>query len=299
MKKKQVHLKSGLALLALATFFCFAKPAGGQSAHSQNRPVQDDDTTRQELANFDKFLDSHREIAEQLRKDPSLAKNQEFVKNHPALQTYLQDHPAVREEIREDPNAFMQAENRYDRDRDVKRDRDTDRQELASLDRFLDSHHETAERLRKDPSLVDNQEFVKSHPALQTYLQDHPAVRNEIKENPNSFMQEEARYDHHEDAMNRDRREVGLNRDMDRDTMHRHFGGFLGDHSDIALRLSKDPSLVKNQEFIESHPELKEYLSAHPEVKQELMANPQSFVKSSQQFTNKTATPAVQPKPKQ
>jgi hypothetical protein len=162
---------------------------------------------------------------------------------------------------------------------------------------------ETAERLRKDPSLVENQEFVKSHPALQTYLQDHPAVREEIKENPNAFMQEEARYDHREDALNRDRREDGLNRDMnrdlDRDTMRRHFGEFLGDHSDIALRLSKDPSLVKNQEFIDSHPELKEYLSAHPEVKQELMANPQSFVKSSQQFTDKPAAPAVQPKPKQ
>ncbi len=288
--------------------------------------TRDRDTTRQELANFDKFLDNHRETAEQLRKDPSLVNNQEFAKNHPALETYLQDHPAVREEIRENPNAFMQAENRYDRqednrdrdtdrqmanqdrdanrDRDpnrqtVNRDRDTNRQELASFDRFLDSHRETAERLRKDPSLVDNQEFVKSHPALQTYLQDHPAVRDEIKENPNGFMQEEARYDHHEDAMNRDRREDGLNRDMDRDTMHRHFGEFLGDHSDIALRLSKDPSLVKNQEFIESHPELKEYLSAHPEVKQELMTNPQSFVKSSQQFTNGTATPAVQPRPKQ
>jgi len=416
MKKKQVRLKSGLALVALATFFCFAKPAGGQSAPAQNRPVQDNDTTRQELANFDKFLDSHREIAEQLRKDPSLVNNQEFAKNHPALQTYLQDHPAVREEIRENPNAFMrqedrfdrrednrdrditrdrdttrqelanfdkfldnhretaeqlrkhpslvnnqefaknhpalqtylqdhpavreeikenpdafmQAENRYDRqednrdrdtdrqvanqdrdanrdpnrqtdnrDRDVNRDRDTNRQEQASFDRFLDSHRETAEQLRKDPSLVDNQEFVKSHPTLQTYLQDHPAVREEIKENPNAFMQEEARYDHHEDALNRDRREDGLNRDMDRDTMHRHFGEFLGDHSDIAQRLSKDPSLVKNQEFIESHPELKEYLSAHPEVKQELTTNPQSFVKSSQQFTNGTATPTTQPKPKQ
>jgi dsDNA-binding SOS-regulon protein len=418
MKKKQVHLKSGLALLVLATFFCIAKPAGGQSAPAQNRAVQDNDTTRQEVANFDKFLDTHREIAEQLRKDPSLVNSREFAKNHPALQTYLQDHPAVREEIKENPNAFMrqedrfdrrednrnrdisrdrdttrqelanfdkfldnhretaeqlrkdpslvnnqefaknhpalqtylqyhpavreeirenpdafiQAENRYDRqednrdrdtdrqvanqdrdanrdrdpnrqtderNRDVNRDRDTNRQELTSFDRFLDSHRETAERLRKDPSLVDNQEFVKSHPALQTYLQDHPAVREEIKENPHAFMQEEARYDYHEDAMNRDRRENGLNRDMDRDTMHRHFGEFLGDHSDIALRLSEDPSLVKNQEFIESHPELKEYLSAHPAVKQELMTNPQSFVKSSQQFTNGTATPTAQPKPKQ
>ena len=174
---------------------------------------------------------------------------------------------------------------------------ETDRQFLDRDE--IEQHRETAERLRKDPSLVDKQDFVKSHPALQTYLQDHPAVREEIKENPNAFMQEEARYDHHEDALNRDRREDGLNRDMDRDTMHRHFGEFLGGHSDIAQRLSKDPSLVKNQEFIESHPTLKEYLSAHPEVKQELTTNPQSFVKSSQQVTNGTATPTTQPKPKQ
>ena len=439
MKRKQVHLKSGLALLALATFVCFAKPAGGQSAPAQNRPVQDNDTTRQELAsfdrfldshretaerlrkdpslvdnqefvknhpalqtylqdhpavreeikenpnafmrqedrfdrrditrdrdttrqelaNFDKFLDNHRETAEQLRKDPSLINNQEFAKNHPALQTYLQDHPAVREEIRENPNAFMQAENRYDRQednrdldanrenrdrdaerqadnrdrdsnrdrdinrdrdanrRDASRDRDTTRHELASFDRFLDSHREVSEQVRKNPSLVDNREFVNNHPALQAYLQDHPAVREEIKENPKAFMQAENRYDRREDAMNRDRRDDGidrdrrddalnrdhregdLNHDMDRETMHRHFGEFLGSHSDVAERLSKNPNLVKNQEFIESHPELKEYLSAHPEVKQELTANPQSFVKSSQQFTNKTATPAVQPKPKQ
>ena len=34
-------------------------------------------------------MDSHPEIAEQLRKNPSLVNNQEFVENHPALQTFL------------------------------------------------------------------------------------------------------------------------------------------------------------------------------------------------------------------
>ena len=297
--KKIRYRNAGLALLALTACFYPCKPAAAQSAPAQDtRPVQDRDASREQLANFDRFLDSHREIADQLRKDPSLVDNREFVTNHPALQTYLQDHPAVREAIRQNPDSFMRAEDRLDR-REDDRDRDANRAELANFDRFLDSHREISEQLRKDPSVVDNREFVKNHPALQTYLQDHPGVREAIKQDPNAFMQEEARYDHHEDAMNRARREDGLNRDMDRDTMHRHFGEFLGDHSDIALRLSKDPSQVKNQEFIESHPELKEYLSAHPEVKQELTTNPQSFVKSSQQFTNGTATPTTQPKPKQ
>ena len=133
--------------------------------------------------------------AEQLRKDPSLADNPQFLKTHPALQTYLQEHSAVREELKENPSAFMRQEDRYDRSEND-RDRDNTRRELTNFDRFLDSHRETAEQLRKDPSLADNQQYLKDHPELQAYLQQHPAVQQELKNNPNTFMQEEARYDH-------------------------------------------------------------------------------------------------------
>ena len=241
---------------------------------------RDRDINRQELARFDQFLDSHRETAEQLRKDPSLVNNEEFARNHPALQTYLREHPELREQLKQDPNAFMHQEARYDR-REDDRGRDINRQELARFDQFLDSHRETAEQLRKNPSLVDNQEFLRNHPALQSYLRDHPELREQIKSNPNAFMQQEARYDRREDGMDRD------------NSSHRRstsFGEFLGSHSEISQRLSDDPSLVKNQEYMENHPELREYLDAHPDVKQELMANPQSFVKSAQQFSNTSNT---------
>jgi hypothetical protein len=373
MKKRKLHLKSWLALSTLATFFWLGTPARAQSVPAQdNRPIQDNDTTRQELArfdeflnshpevagqlrkdpslinneqfmkdhpalrtylqdhpaireqikrdpdtfmreadrfdrradgrdrdisreelaHFDQFLDSHREIAEQVRKDPSLVNNGEFVKNHPALQTYLQDHPAIREQLKENPNAFMHIEDRFDR-REDNRGRDINHEELANFDRFLESHRETAEQLRKDPSLVDNGEFVKNHPALQTYLQDHPGVREELKQDPNAFMQEEARYYHPNET----------DRDMDRDDVHRHFGEFLGGHPEISRQLAKDPSLVSKQEYLENHPELREYLNGHPEVRQELMANPQAFVKSSQQFNinagQTVKTPTANPKPNQ
>jgi hypothetical protein len=241
---------------------------------------RDRDINRQELARFDQFLDSHRETAEQLRKDPSLADNEEFIKNHPALQTYLRDHPELREQLKSNPNAFMHQEARYDR-REDDRGRDFNRQELARFDQFLDSHRETAEQLRKDPSLVNNDEFVRNHPALQSYLREHPEVREQIRTNPNAFMQQEARYD---------RREDGMDRDSSSHRRFTSFGEFLGGHSEISQRLSQDPSLVKNEEYMENHPELREYLSAHPDVKQELMANPQSFVKSAQQFSNTSKT---------
>jgi hypothetical protein len=301
MRKRRMHVKSWLSLSALAAFFWASTSASAQTTPAQNppttptqtnRPAQDNDINHQELANFDRFLDSHREIAEQLRKDPSLVNNQEFVKNHPALQTYLQEHPGVRGAIKDNPNAFMRQEDRFDHRED---NRDINRPELAHFDQFLDSHREIAVQLRRDPSLVDNQEFIKNHPALQTYLQEHPELRAEIRENPNEFMHQEARYDRGES-------------DMNRDTDHRpfaRFGEFLGSHSDIAQQLSKDPSLVKNQEYMENHPELREYLNANPDVRQGLMENPQSFVRYAQPFSNgnKTAgpelTPMTDPKPKQ
>ncbi len=142
-----------------------------------------------ELANFDQFLDSHRETAEQLRKDPSLVNNEQFVKSHPDLQAYLQQHPEVREEVKENPNAFMHQEARYERTENAPAtpnnrsglDRDTTRGELANFDKFLDSHRETAEQLRKDPSLVNNEQFVKSHPDLQAYLQQHPKCAKKLR----------------------------------------------------------------------------------------------------------------------
>jgi hypothetical protein len=192
-----------------------SQPQGGtQSA------TQDNDTTRGELASFDRFMDGHPEIAEQLRRDPSLVRNEDFVRDHRDLQEYLQQHPGVREEIRENPDRFMRQEQRFDRREDRRdfdrpqdrrdedrrdfdrpegrrdndrRDNDTTREELASFDRFMDGHPEIAEQLRRDPSLAKNEDFVRNHRDLQEYLQQHPGTREEITENPDRFMHQEQR----------------------------------------------------------------------------------------------------------
>src|SRR5580692_4216708 len=274
--KKTPHRNTGLALLALTACFYPSKPAAAQSAPAQDtRPAEDRDANREELANFDRFLDSHREIADQLRKDPSRLDNREFVTNHPALQTYLQDHPAVREQLRQNPNAFMQEEDRLDR-REDNRNRDANRAELANFDRFLDSHRETSEQLRKDPSLVDNREFVKNHPALETYLQDHPAVREQLRQNPNAFMQEENRFDRREDGRDRDR-------DANRAELA-NFDRFLDSHRETSEQLRKDPSLVDNREFVKNHPALQTYLQAHRGVREEIKQDPNRFMQEEARY---------------
>jgi len=144
--EKKVHFKNVLAFLGVAAFFWIG-PANAQTQDNNPPPRTSDsrfnDTTRAELASFDRFLDSHHEIAEQLRKDSSLVKNSEFVQNHPALQTYLQQHPEVREELTENPNAFMRQENRYDRSEDA-RDRDLNRPNNDRRD--VDTRRETNNR---------------------------------------------------------------------------------------------------------------------------------------------------------
>src|SRR5215469_13380077 len=168
MKRTGLTTLHWLATLALASFV-WAAPAGAQSQNSAN--LQDrDDLTRQQLAGFDQFLDNHPDLATQIRNNPSLVNNEEFVESHSVLQQYLQQHPEVREDLSQNPNAVMRQEQRYDRredadsDRDRNRDRDRNhdndsditRRELADTNVFFDNHPEIAEQLRNNPSLVDN-----------------------------------------------------------------------------------------------------------------------------------------------
>src|SRR5882757_3520418 len=204
MKKRSLPFKQSLILVTLATLFWFTVPATAQTSGSQDSP-QDQDTTRAQLAAFDQFFERHPEVAEQLRKDPTLMKNDEFRENHPALREFLQQHPGIREEFAENPGAFMRQEQRFDRHEDGRdRDSDTTRAQLGRMDQFLDSHPEIAEQLRKDPGLMKSDEFAKSHPALQEFLQQHPGIRQEVSENPNAFMRQEQRFDRREDGRGRD-----------------------------------------------------------------------------------------------
>src|SRR5580700_4493778 len=77
MKRANHLVHYGFILLTSGAFVLGGAPT---RAHSQSMaeqtgaqtPDRDDDATRRQLAGFDKFLDSHPEVAEQLRKNPSL-----------------------------------------------------------------------------------------------------------------------------------------------------------------------------------------------------------------------------------
>ena len=287
------------AILALGVLMS-AAPAGAQSQNPlPSTSNGDPDLSRQKLAAFDRFLDGHPELAQQLRKDPSLVNNEDFVENHSDLQRYLQEHPEVREDLNQNPNAVMHQEQRYDqresRDREEDRNRDLDRSrgngdiargertngERTNMDAFMDRHPEIAEQLRKNPALINNKEFAENHPALKEFLASHPEVREQLKENPNAVMDREQRFDQRENRVeNRVDRNVsrGELASMDR---------FMDSHPEIAEQLRKDPSLVDNKEFVQRHPALQEYLANHPGVREEYKENPNGFMRQEERFDRK------------
>jgi len=277
MKRGNYLAHWGFITLTCTGLVCVVAPtrALSQTETMASAPDRDDNITRRQLAGFDSFLDSHPELAELLRKDPSLVNNDEFVEKHGDLQQYLQQHPEVREELSQNPNGFMHQEQRFDRREDQARDRDVTRGELANMDRFMDSHPEIAEQLRRDPSLVNDQKFVKNHPELQEFLAEHPGVREEYKENPNAFMHREERFDRREDQM-RDRDVTrGELANMDR---------FMDSHPEIAQQLRRDPSLVNDKKFVDNHPDLQQFLAEHPGVREEYKENPNAFMHQEQRF---------------
>jgi hypothetical protein len=247
-----------------------------QNADAFMRPedrLDNRDRETRELAEFTRFMDDHREVAEQLRKDPSLADNRQFVENHPDFERFLQTNPGIRHQLTQDPNAFMQQEEQFNRTQNMQ-DRDN-RQDLAEIDRFLDSHREIAEQIQKDPLLADNRDFVKNHPAFRDFLRDHPQIRDEIRLDPRAFMRQEDRFDA---SQHRDDRDAS-NRPM------ASFGEFLETHQGIRADVTRDPSVVRDREYVQNHPELDGYLNAHPEVRDDMLADPDDFVRGAQQFS--------------
>jgi hypothetical protein len=297
--KTNVYARASWApLLALATLLLVGTSVSGQATPpTQNQPApmpqSGNDITRQEVVDFNRFLDSHPEVAEQLRKDPSLIDNRRWVADHPALQQYLREHPEVADAFRAHPDAFMRDEDRYGRQEG---DRNISPKDIADMSRFLDSHPEIAEQLRKDPSLIDNREWVANHPALQQYLREHPDVADAFRAHPDAFMRDEERYARQEG--NHDGR-LGVDEHSRGELTS--FGQFLGGHTTVAAELSSDPSLANNKEYLTNHPELNEYLQAHPTVSQQLAENPQAVLSSDwvQQGSGFSAKPVgPTPKPK-
>ena len=173
---------------------------------------------------------------------------------------------ADQRDVPRESESFYADEERYDRETS---DRNISRSDIVEMNHFLDSHPEIGEQLKKDPSLIDNRQWVANHPALQEYLKTHIDVSAAFRAHPDAFMRDEDRYDRDGDHLGGNRKSAD-----DRNRELTGFGQFLGGHTTIAADLSSDPTLASNKDYLANHPELNDYLQAHPTVSQQLSADP-------------------------
>lgn len=247
---------------------------GNDNDNGQNaQGMHSDRRLYREAVNFDQFLDQHPEIAGQLRSDPSLLDNQDYVDSHPALRTYRDDHPTMRESAEHDPAAFMQLS---EHSAGLK-------QEATSFAQFLDQHREIAEQIRRDPSLLDNRQFIDSHPALRTFRDNDTAMRQWAEQNPAAFMQLAENDNRGFENGDRDNPGQGFvperRGDANREAVN--FDRFLDQHREIGEQVRRNPSLADDQNFVSNHPALQGYLQDHPGVRDQLSQDPTAFMRQA------------------
>lgn len=138
---------------------------------------------RAELESFDDFLDAHGNVARVLRRNPTVAENEDFLNNHPELDEFLKNHAGVEQELREHPAWFVQREKRFSAAGEH-----VSRYELDTFDHLLDLHPEAAAELRNNPGLADDRDFLGHHADLREFFEDHPHVRENLKRRPWAFV---------------------------------------------------------------------------------------------------------------
>jgi hypothetical protein len=137
---------------------------------------------------------------------------------------------------------------------------------------YLDHHPEVARELGRNPGLVDNPQFLATHPGLDSYLASHPQIRTELQQHPERFMNAEGNY---ERAENRSNFEGAVSRFDE---------GYLDKHPEVARELSRNPRLADDPQFLASHPGLQSYLESHPGVRADLQRNPGHFMSAERNY---------------
>ena len=270
------------------------------------RPRLAKEAMSDQFAAVDKFLDQHPTIAKELEANPSLIKQKDYVADHPELEAFLKDKPALRDSLVDNPQAFMKGVATVDA-AEVKAGNPTmpptkapppprpdadglNRSQIGALDTFLDSNPGLAKQLQANPSLINNDGFLKDNPDLANFLQSRPDLALDWKANPSAAMTDLRRMDQLEAA-----RSIGNARPVEVRTAVKSFDNFLDNHPVIATEIDHHSSLAINASFIDSHPELKDYLQRNPGVAAELRNNPQSFMTLVGNFDQKE-TPRTEKK---
>jgi len=258
---------------ALPTLSIFLAMLGLAARGAASGPWQwqyQNENAREEFRSFEQFLSGHPWIAEKLRKDPTLANNRDFLNDNKELRKFLDAHPFVQGDLKQNPRAFIQNEQEFERwEREqVAGGGDPRLGAMAEFDQFLSNHPWIAKKLKEKPSLANEKDFLNDNSELPHFLNAHPNVQSALREDPVGFMQRVRDFEVYGSYYNNEAMRGQL----------AEFDQFLANQPWIAKKLKEKPSLANDRDFLHDNPEFGDYLSAHPVLQQEFRSNPRGVV---------------------
>ncbi len=125
--------------------------------------------------------------------------------------------------------------------------------EVNRFGKFLDTHPAIEARLRENAALLNDPVFLKNHPPLANFLTEHPNVRGALANRPRWFIHRELTRPTPAPAPASPAQVAELDR-------------FLDQHPDISRQLAEKPQLLRQPQFLNSHPALRDYVKQHPDL---------------------------------
>jgi hypothetical protein len=119
---------------------------------------------------------------------------------------------------------------------------------LRELDRFLDHHPLIESDLRVDPSLLENQGYLKKNPALHQFLLTNPELGAALQTVPRHFLHRALR------------REANVPIKWSEVAQ---LDAFLDQHPAIEQQLVRRPALILKPDFLAAETQLREFLVQH------------------------------------
>lgn len=158
--------------------------------------------------------------------------------------------------------------------------------EKNQMNTYLINHPGVNEQLQKDPSLINNPQWLAQHPAVQQYMNSHPTLQHLAAEHPDWAMKNVE-----QSARSQEAHEVKTTDD------------YLAKHPQLAKQLAANPNLINNKEFLAKHPSLEQELKTHPQIAYEAQHRPDASAHTAERYAKEhapkpKANPAPNPKDK-
>jgi hypothetical protein len=119
---------------------------------------------------WNRLLEQNPNFAQRWRQNPSIMNDSNLANDEPEIREFMRTNPDVRGYVeRQAGRAEGYGRSDNDRDEDLRSD--------SGLENFMASHPNIARKLRDNPSLINDQQFVRNHPNLHEYLRNHPDAR--------------------------------------------------------------------------------------------------------------------------